>query len=158
MVRIHLPVQETQEVWVQSLVGEYPLEEEIATHSSILAWEIPWTEEPGGLQSTGLQRIRHNWAAKQQQPVCYLATLAGTASRRPSKARSRFSAWRCNLSQGFGDWILGGRPKAADSWELLWCKAGPQERKSEEAGICFAFCQLLGLDSAWIQEQLIDIS
>ena len=60
MVRIHLPVQETQEVWVQSLVGEYPLEEEIATHSSILAWEIPWTEEPGGLQSTGLQRIRHN--------------------------------------------------------------------------------------------------
>ena len=60
MVRIHLPVQETQEVWVQSLVGEYPLEEEIATHSSILAWEIPWTEEPGGLQSTGLQRIRHH--------------------------------------------------------------------------------------------------
>ena len=60
MVRIHLPVQETQEVWVQSLVGEYPLEEEIATHSSSLAWEIPWTEEPGGLQSTGLQRIRHN--------------------------------------------------------------------------------------------------
>ena len=60
MVRIHLPMQETQEVWVQSLVGEYPLEEEIATHSSILAWEIPWTEEPGGLQSTGLQRIRHN--------------------------------------------------------------------------------------------------
>ena len=59
-MRIHLPVQETQEVWVQSLVGEYPLEEEIATHSSILAWEIPWTEEPGGLQSTGLQRIRHN--------------------------------------------------------------------------------------------------
>ena len=56
MVRIHLPVQETQEVWVQSLVGEYPLEEEIATHSSILAWEIPWTEEPGGLQSTGLQK------------------------------------------------------------------------------------------------------
>ena len=56
MVRIHLPVQETQEVWVQSLVGEYPLEEEIATHSSILAWEIPWTEEPGGLQSMGLKK------------------------------------------------------------------------------------------------------
>ena len=60
MVRIHLPVQELQEMQVQPLVGEYPLEEEIATHSSTLAWEIPWAEEPGGLQSMGLQRIRHD--------------------------------------------------------------------------------------------------
>ena len=42
---------ETQESWVQSLGGEYPLEKEMATHSSILAWKIPSTEEPGGLQS-----------------------------------------------------------------------------------------------------------
>ena len=42
-----------QETWVQSLGQEVPLEEEIATHSSILAWEISWTEEPGGLQSMG---------------------------------------------------------------------------------------------------------
>ena len=47
---------------VQSLGQEDLLEEEIATHSSILAWEIPWTEEPGGLQSTGLQRVRHDGA------------------------------------------------------------------------------------------------
>ena len=52
----YLPVQET---WVQSLGGEDPLEKETATHSSILAWRIPWTEEPGGLQSTGSQRIGH---------------------------------------------------------------------------------------------------
>ena len=39
----------------------------MATHSSILAWRIPWTEEPGGLQSVGSQRVRHDWAAKQQQ-------------------------------------------------------------------------------------------
>ena len=39
---------------------EDPLEEEVATHSSILAWKIPWTEEPGGLQSMGLQRVRYN--------------------------------------------------------------------------------------------------
>ena len=45
------------EMWVQSLSQEYPLEEEMATHSSILAWRIPWTEEPGGLQSTGSQRL-----------------------------------------------------------------------------------------------------
>ena len=44
---------------VQSLGREDPLQEEMATHSSILAWRIPWTEEPGGLQSMGLQRIRH---------------------------------------------------------------------------------------------------
>ena len=46
-------MQETQEMWVQSLAQEYPLEEEMATHSSILAWRIPWTEEPGRLQSMG---------------------------------------------------------------------------------------------------------
>ena len=45
-----------QETWVWSLVGKIPLEKGIATHSSILAWRIPWTEEPGGLQSTGSQR------------------------------------------------------------------------------------------------------
>ena len=44
----------------QSLSQEDPLEEGMETHSSILAWEIPWTEEPGGLQSMGLQRIRHD--------------------------------------------------------------------------------------------------
>ena len=48
------------ETWVQSLGWEDPLEEGMATHSSILAWRIPWTEEPGGLQSTGSQRIGHD--------------------------------------------------------------------------------------------------
>ena len=46
-----------QETRVRSLGGEDPLEKEMATHSSILAWRIPWTEEPGGLQSMGLQRV-----------------------------------------------------------------------------------------------------
>ena len=54
--RIYLLMQETR---VQSLGPEDPLEKEMATHSSILAWEIPWTEEPGGLQSMGSQRVRH---------------------------------------------------------------------------------------------------
>ena len=47
------------EGWVQSLVQEDPLEEEMATRSSILAWRIPWPEEPGGIQSMGSQRVRH---------------------------------------------------------------------------------------------------
>ena len=53
----------TQETWVRSLSWEDLLEKEMATTSSLLAWRIPWTEEPGGLQSTGLQRIGHDWAS-----------------------------------------------------------------------------------------------
>ena len=53
-------MQETQETRVRSLGHVEPLEEEMATHSSILAWKIPWTEERGELQSTGSQRIRHD--------------------------------------------------------------------------------------------------
>ena len=49
-----------QENWVQSLGQEDPLEKGMATHSSILAWRIPWTDEPGRLQSMGLQRVRHD--------------------------------------------------------------------------------------------------
>ena len=59
--RLCLPTQETQETWVQSLGHGDPLEKGMATHSSILAWRIPWTEEPGGLQSMGWLRVGHNW-------------------------------------------------------------------------------------------------
>ena len=52
-----------QETWVRSLGWEDPLEKGITSHSSILTWRISWTEEPGGLQSTGSQRVGHNWAA-----------------------------------------------------------------------------------------------
>ena len=54
----HLPAM--QEAWVQSLGREDPLEKEMATHSSTLAWKIPWTEEPGRLQSMGSQRVGHD--------------------------------------------------------------------------------------------------
>ena len=57
----NLPAK-TQETWVQSLGQEDPLEKGMATHYNILAWRIPWVEEPGGLQSTALQRVRHDWA------------------------------------------------------------------------------------------------
>ena len=51
-----------QETWVQSMGQEDPLEKGMATHSSFLSWRILWTEEPGGLESTGLQRVGHNGA------------------------------------------------------------------------------------------------
>ena len=52
-----------QEVWVQFLGWEDPLEKEMATHSSILVWEIPWTEDPSGLRSMESQRVRHDWVS-----------------------------------------------------------------------------------------------
>ena len=55
-----LAMQETQDVRVQSLGQEDPLEKEMATHSNILACKVPWKEEPGGLQSIGSQRVGHN--------------------------------------------------------------------------------------------------
>ena len=56
------------ETWVQSLGWEDPMEESMASHSSILAWRIPWTEEPGGLQLLGLQRVRHDWMTVEHTP------------------------------------------------------------------------------------------
>ena len=58
-----------QEMRVPFLGWEDPLEEGMAAHSCILAWRIPWTEEPGGLQSTGLQRVRHDLVMEQQQQL-----------------------------------------------------------------------------------------
>ena len=67
---------------VRSLGWEDPLEKVMATHSSILAWEIPWTEEPGKLQSMGLQRLRHHLSAEQQQQL---------AGQQPNASSSLFS-------------------------------------------------------------------
>ena len=59
------------QVW--SLAQEDPLEKDMATHSSNFAWEIPWTEEPGGLQSMKMQRAGHDWATNQQQQFRFKA-------------------------------------------------------------------------------------
>ena len=71
------PVIQEMQVW--ALGPSDPLEEEMTTHSSILAWEIPWTEEPGGLQSMGSQRVKHNWVnehiCKGSLPDIILANL-----------------------------------------------------------------------------------
>ena len=63
MVKTRLAMQETQETHVTPVVSldwEDPLEEEMATYSSILAWKMPWTEEPGSVESMRLQRVRHD--------------------------------------------------------------------------------------------------
>ena len=58
-----------QETWVWSLSWEDPLQKEMATHSSILACTIPWTEEPGGLQSMGSQGVGHNWVTENSAGI-----------------------------------------------------------------------------------------
>ena len=58
---------------MQETGQEDPLEEKMATHSSTLAWRTPWMEEPGGLQSMGPQRVRHDWATKQQHTAYSLS-------------------------------------------------------------------------------------
>ena len=60
VVKIPPAMQKTQKTQVQLLCREDPLEKGMATHSSILAWRIPWTKKPGGLQSTGSHRVRHD--------------------------------------------------------------------------------------------------
>ena len=64
-----------RETWVQSLGQEDPLEKETATHSSILAWRISWTEEPGGLQSMGSQRVGHDWATSHTHTLFQIIFL-----------------------------------------------------------------------------------
>ena len=69
----HLPAM--WETWVHSLGWEDPLEKEMATHSSIIAWRIPWMEEPGGQQSTGSQRVGHNRETSLSLSVVTLVQL-----------------------------------------------------------------------------------
>ena len=77
-----------QDTWVQTLGWEDPLEKGMVTHSSILAWRIPWTEEPGGLQTMGLQRVRHNRATN----TSLLASLVTqTVKNQPAMQEIGFS-------------------------------------------------------------------
>ena len=64
-------MQESQETWVQPLGQDDSLEEGMETHSSILAWRIPWTEKPGRLKSKGSQRAGHGWVTKQARIILY---------------------------------------------------------------------------------------
>ena len=83
-------MQKTQETQIQSLGWEDPLEEEMAIHSSILAWKSPWTEEPGGLQSMGSQRVRCN--CRQAQAV-WLMTWMLSSSAKDHRNHSLLKGW-----------------------------------------------------------------
>ena len=112
---IHLPMQEMQ---VPSLSWEDPLEEEMSTDSNILAWEIPWTEEPGGLQSMGSQRVRHAWRCTHTSPFtrrwCRNLTFLPRqcpSYDRPRQSRKELADLRHHLLDGQG----------AEAW-WLWAR------------------------------------
>ena len=92
--------------WVQSLDREDPLEEDRTTHSSVLAWRIPWTEEPGGLQSMGLQRVRHDWGNLARTHTQLPGRGAGEAGRaRKSHRDTGDTEWRLGR-----EWLFGQNP------------------------------------------------
>ena len=95
-----------RETWVQSLGREDLLEKEMATHSSILAWRIPWMEEPGGLQSMGSQRVGHDWATSLTHSANEEASPTNTnclesekikTKTQPSKAQNDWEGTQGNL-------------------------------------------------------------
>ena len=97
------------EAWVQSLGQENPLEKEMATHSSILAWKIPWMEEPGGLQSMGSQRVGNNWATSPpasnmvREPARIFPGFQASSSRAKLRKNDPKSAnHHCVATSGLG--------------------------------------------------------
>ena len=94
--RIYLPLQEMQEMRVQPLGQEDPLEKKMSTHSRILTWKIPWTEEPGRLQSLGSQRVGHDWAGQRKIFLCTSLSLSPTSRCESCKSVHSFccrNAW-----------------------------------------------------------------
>ena len=83
------------ETWVRSLGWEDLPEEGMTTHSSILAWRIPWIEKPGGIQSTGLQRVGHNRVTKPKSTVCIWQSQSSISSHHPHLPRYPYICSPC---------------------------------------------------------------
>ena len=127
MVKRLPTMQETQ---VQSLGQEDPLEKEMATHSSILAWKIPWTEKPGTLQSMGSQRARHKWtisltlmnSGSNGKASAYNARDPGSipgSGRSPGKRNGNPLQYSCLENPMDGGAWLATVHEVAKSWTRL---------------------------------------
>ena len=108
-----------RETWVQSLGQKDPLEKEMATHSSTLAWKIPWTEEPCKLQSMGLQRVGHNWATSLHFTFMYLILLIPSVVCMPLLLYSGNQDWK-----GFSNLLKSsvGKESTRRSWLSSWLR------------------------------------
>ena len=104
-------MQETEETWIPSLGREDPLEEGVATHCSVLAWGIPWTEEPGGLQSMGLQRVRTEatWHSRRMTVLRLPSVVPGRTCK--------VTSTRAGPGANPQSWPLG-QPRGS-GWDIL---------------------------------------
>ena len=118
-LRIHLQCSSHRccsfDTWVRKIQG---MEEGMATHASILAWRIPWTEEPGGLQATGSQRVRHDWAINTLWTVCGLPD--GASGREPTCQCRRYK--RHGSIPGQENSLEEGKATHASilAWRIPW--------------------------------------
>ena len=115
-------MQEPQEMWVWSLGGEDALEEGIATHSSILVWRMPWTEEPGGLQSIAAQRVRHDWSdwvCTHTRGTCWKLTLWNSPEIHPWVCWGELLTRKCLTRGTLQQSHLRGFPGAAAGHYVL---------------------------------------
>ena len=137
-----------QETCIWSLGQEDPLEKEMATHSSLLAWRIPWTEEPGGLQSTGFQRVGHHWATNTLSIMCrnfisiwciinkifkriWTLSLATIIIRTPKRKLEELRAKAIKfvfLQQGARGKPISWREYNSEAWERTSFTEGPALR------------------------------
>ena len=126
-----------QETQVRSLGQEDPLEKEMVIHSSILAWRIPWMEKPGRLQSTGSQRVGHNWVTSRTHSLtvslCFVAQGIACPGARASTLRKgprsqpvswgvteRCAGWRCWFGHIIHRWYLESWAWRLPRWSSGW--------------------------------------
>ena len=105
------------ETWVRSLGQEDPLEKEMATHSSKLAWKILWTEEPGRLQSTGSQRAGHDWVTKQEKKKKVFSEGKYGQKMNLEKAISEQHEW---CIKGTGIWMQENQANTQVQYFTIW--------------------------------------
>ena len=139
-----------QEMWVYPWVGRIPWKRKWQPTPSILAWGIPWTEEPGGLQSMGLQRVRHDWATEQQQPTWLQGRNASAAEALPLYCeQSPETQEGCvgphfwEMLMGFHTLFLGGEHPLYSVYNL----------KSNFLELCWKIIKLYDTVSPWIRRE-----
>ena len=130
-------VQKIQEMWVQSLSGKDPLAKEMATHSSVLAWKIPWIEEPGGLQSIGSQRVSQNWGTEYTHThmlelLCCIAEINTTWYVNYTSIKNFFkrTVGAENMSLQLRGWDPSWRPSCGHWWHMKGNKSGGIEERN----------------------------
>ena len=124
----HLPA--VQESWVRSPGQEDPLEKGMATHSILHAWRTPWTEEPGGLQSMGLQRVRHDWAT--------------------DRIKKAYCMYQALLDSGYLQW----RVKGTGHWYYILKEFKSLQEQVPIFEVCGLGIGFLRYEKQWIASQL----